>query len=418
MAKRRPGTGKKRRRTKGLQEGIYHAPGVRPAPHFTLACVDITPGAAVKDVHHALCMLWKMLQNLKRGKVADLPRHPVPHGELTVLLGVASSIFDELTLKRDVPEDLHDWASFPGPDQHDHLTFNSGIPWATGLSANPAATSLCLQCIATTGLASHRPVVEMWKLIHDHNLPLQLTSLHQGFSREDRRSWIDFHDGISNMRSPERQLAISIAADTAGPGEEWTYGGTYLTFIKLGMDLTVWRGLSRTQQEMMIGRDKLSGVPLVHQRGSTQVAKRSGCPLHPGWEVVDDPDKTFHETTKLDMHSPLGHSHVHRANHHQDTGDKVNSLRIFRQGYEFLEDIPEPPGFRPGLHFVSFQDTPERVFRILDTDTWLGGVNFAGYEEDMLPGMERFLDAHAAGVWFIPPQKTNEAFPGEELFIG
>lgn len=407
---------KRTRRSKGLQDGIYHAPGIHPAPNFCLACVQPEPGTKAKELHHALSTLWSVYRSLKRGRVADLPGHPVPTGELTTLIGYSTALFETPGLKREIPEDLEEWGHFSGPDEHDHITFNSGIPWAAGLTENLGDTALCLQFAGTSQLTIHRAIVETWKAIHDHQLPLQIRSLHQGFSREDRRSWIDFHDGISNMRSTERERAIKIASDTALPCETWTYDGTYLVFIKLAMHLDVWRGLDRKQQELLIGRDKLSGVPLVPGSRPGQPRKPRGCPISRGWEVVHG--REDHEAPKVDVDSPLGRSHIHRANHHQDTGDKVNSLRIFRQGFEFLEPIPEPPGFRPGLHFLSFQDTPERVLRILDSETWLGGVNFAGDPENQLPGMNRFLDAHAAGIWYVPPLKTNEVFPGEEIFSG
>jgi len=89
-----------------------------------------------------------------------------------------------------------------------------------------------------------------------------------------------------------------------------------------------------------------------------------------------------------------------RANHHLKPVNDHNSLRIFPQGYEFLEPLDQAPGFRTGLNFASFQDTPERLFRMLTQSTWLGGTNFGSYENDKnpLPGMDWFLSVRAAAI--------------------
>ena len=65
-------------------------------------------------------------------------------------------------------------------------------------------------------------------------------------------------------------------------------------------------------------------------------------------------------------------SHIIRANlkRAKNTGH-TDSLRIFRQGYEFVEQINEQPGFRWGLNVVSFQSTHERLYKILtQTKAW------------------------------------------------
>jgi deferrochelatase/peroxidase EfeB len=112
----------------------------------------------------------------------------------------------------------------------------------------------------------------------------------------------------------------------------------------------------------------------------------------------------------------LQRSHVQRANHHlRDTGDPA-SLRVFRQGYEFLEATDQTPGFRVGLNFVSFQDTPERIFRMLTQDRWLGRVNFGGDPDQPLPGTDRLLEVRAGAIFLVPPLVPREAFPGAHLF--
>jgi hypothetical protein len=74
------------------------------------------------------------------------------------------------------------------------------------------------------------------------------------------------------------------------------------------------------------------------------------------------------------------------------------------------------PGFRAGLDFVSFQDTPERLLRVLTQAGWLGGTNFGGDPDNPLPGMDRLLTGRAGGVFLAPPATDDETFPGSSIF--
>ena len=69
------------------------------------------------------------------------------------------------------------------------------------------------------------------------------------------------------------------------------------------------------------------------------------------------------------------------------------------------------PGFRAGLNFVSFQDTPGRLLRMLTAGGWLGGVTFGG-DEARLPELASLLSVYGAGIYFAPPVVAGEAFPG------
>ncbi|MFF5522560.1 hypothetical protein [Streptomyces coeruleorubidus] len=88
---------------------------------------------------------------------------------------------------------------------------------------------------------------------------------------------------------------------------------------------------------------------------------------------------------------------------------------MFRQGYEFFEPVAAAPGFRAGLNFVSFQDTPDRVLRVLTQRGWLGGVDFGGS-----PGPDgpagRLLSVRAGGTYLVPPVHPAAPYPGAEVF--
>ena len=59
-------------------------------------------------------------------------------------------------------------------------------------------------------------------------------------------------------------------------------GGTYMAFLRLDVDLAAWRALSRAEQELAVGRDKLTGAALV-------AVDRRGRPVAKGGFVIDPP---------------------------------------------------------------------------------------------------------------------------------
>jgi len=115
----------------------------------------------------------------------------------------------------------------------------SGLRYGDDVKINPATEKLRFNCTETQ-LAVNRAVVETWKALQEMIDPATgagptLTGFYGGFQRDDGR-WIDFHDGLSNMKSSEREGAITIKPSPIL--EQWTEGGTYLAFLRW---LTVWQ---------------------------------------------------------------------------------------------------------------------------------------------------------------------------------
>lgn len=395
-----------------LQEGIYHAPGRRPGRFFALLFLRAAPDADTARVAAALTHLWAIYGELKAGRIADLPGVQLPNPEedaMTVLLGFGRNAFELSGVGAPRPRGLGDEYLFrsaePGGGP---LLRGSGLSYAPDVHANMATEHFCVQVIADTKLAVDRAVVETWKALADAAQPaLAVTTFYVGNQRNDRRSWIDFHDGLSNLRSADREAVITI-----GPGtdEHWAVGGTYLAFLRLSVDLAGWRRLTRTDQELAVGRDKLSGCPVTGVGPDGAPLTDAGCPVVGTeiWQSENDAD--FAEPPEV-SDPVVRASHVQRANHHQRPSSDSGTRRIFRQGYEFLEWAPEAPGFRAGLNFVSFQDTPGRLLRMLTAGGWLGGMNFGG-DEERLPELAALLSVYGAGVYFVPPVVGGAAFPG------
>jgi Dyp-type peroxidase family len=398
-----------------LQEGIYHAPGMRPGRFFAILFLQASSEAPAGGT---LAALWSMYKGLKAGRVPDLDAVVVPHEDdaMTVLLGVGPNVWDLPGVTAPRPRGFSDDNLFRSPQgRGGPLLVGSGLRYAPDVVANPATEHVCVQVIADTKLAVDRAVVESWKVMADAVdvdtgvAPLSLVGFYLGFQRSDRRSWIDFHDGLSNLPSGERERVVVAKA---GADEPWCVGGTYLAFLRLAVDLPAWRRLGRRDQELMVGRNKLTGCPLVAIGDDGTLSADPACPVAGTqiWQTANDLRYAEPPATVADP--ALRASHVHRANHHQTVLEDPGSRRIFRQGYEFLEWQESAPGFRLGLNFVSFQDTPARLVRMLDTQGWLGRVNFGGDPAAQPDGMAALLSVYAAGIYFVPPHVEGEAFPG------
>ena len=360
--------------------------------------------------------LWTCYQGLKRGDVGDLGAPGVPHGHLEVLLGLGSTVFSLPQRPANAPAcPAAMRQSFAQPVQGGGgpISGNAGILYENDVAENPADAAIALQFTARTPLAVERAIVESWKLLHDDDSPaLEIRAVFYGTKRDDGRSWIDFHDGLSNLSQAERPGAILIPPPaTPGPPEQdaWTAGGTYLAFMRLYIDLAVWRSLSVARQEELVGREKLSGLPLSalgHAFGQ----------LGPHGEPPHEAD-----ASQLPVYTPLDAtmrtSHIQRANH-QDPfpggSASPTNHRIFRQGYPFLEPRDSPPGFRVGLNFVSFQSTPANLTGMLGQVGWLGGTNFGGADVDPVV----VLSARAAGFFLVAPVEGTERFPGRRALTG
>ena len=313
-----------------LQEGIYHRPGARPGRFFAIAFFRIPRAARPRTVREGLNNLWAMWQGLREGRVADLPGTTVEAGNLTVLLGYGPGVFGFDPSDRPRPEGLQDEFLFRSPKGGGGgplLGLRNHLMYADEVRENRAAENIAVQFIADSKLAVDRAIVETWKHLNDvadpenGSTPLEFTTFYTGFQRDDHRSWIDFHDGISNLRSDERELVIKIDSGEFA-------GGTYLAFLRIEVDIRIWRGLDRATQELLVGRDKITGCPLVSADG--QLRPMAGCPIDgaPIWASVNDP---IAEPDRVDD-AQLKQSHIHRANQHRPDAASRESSRIFRQG--------------------------------------------------------------------------------------
>lgn len=193
-------------------------------------------------------------------------------------------------------------------------------------------------------------------------------------------------------------------------------GGTYLAFLRIEVALEAWRALGRETQEAIVGRDKLTGSPLVavdSADGQLRPRTADSCPV-PGAAEWQRRDAFFNPPESAD--SLVEASHVHRVNQNRGAGGTSAGHRIFRQGYEYLEGLG-PDGPRLGLNFVSFQNDLEQVQQVLGLEGWLGDVNFGGPTTPRAgePRPPALMALRAGGFYAVPPRESP--FPGASLFV-
>lgn len=394
-----------------LQSGIAFEPGSRPPPHIRLVLLNVARATTASSACAAVERVWTMLAQVAEGSVRDLAGQPAAHAKATIsqfeglqlLIGFGRRLFDpaahepELTLK-------------PRPAFLSYLPAGEAPFPALPSGTIPALgeADVVLQLTGERESAVTCAAVEIWKLIVDEQLPLQVAAAYGGFGRRDGRGWLDFHDGVSNLESSQRLSALEAAADP-----EWMQGGTYMAFLRLAVDLVYWRSLERHAQELLVGRNKLSGAAVIAvERDHAGRPLPVAASFHEGpataEEVADwrDPPQTLDPLLET--------SHIHRANQNRGSAETAAGLRMFRQGYDFFDGFVDgTPSV--GLNFVSFQRDLASFHHVLHLHGWLGDANFGGpgvaSEEAVIPPLVRIL---AGGLYAVPP--VAAPFPGSTLF--
>jgi deferrochelatase/peroxidase EfeB len=188
--------------------------------------------------------------------------------------------------------------------------------------------------------------------------------------------------------------------------------------MRIAIDLQKWEETPQNIQEIIIGRDKLTGCPLVRVDSKYRPVRDTRCPVIGTSEVIDPGNEYFRDHppfTTSPLNKVLQQSHIgsNRPLDKIPIWDK-RSLRIYRQGFEFLQSTMDPPHFEVGLNFVSFQNTPERLHRTLSYQHIISQKT--RFDESM-PTLDQYFYVLAAGIFLAPPVKQDEPFPGADIFL-
>jgi Dyp-type peroxidase family len=396
-----------------LQEGIVFEADQRPAPCYRLVLLNVEPDASPKAVREALAALAEMLRDLATGTVRELVGQSVKHAkasaeqfaELRVLIGYGRRLFDR---------EIHDppLTNAPRPDFLSYLPQKPAafpaIPWSAARS-DPGECDIAIQLTGERECEVNCAAVEIWKLLTAERMPLGVVKSFSGFGRHDGRGWLEFHDGVSNLEQEQRLEAIEARSDPP-----WMEAGTYMAFLRLTIDLGAWQRLTRAEQELIVGRDKLSGAALVavarDEFGRASPVAAYTPDTHPSEEALAewrDPPQT--------MDPLLEASHIHRANQNRASAGAAGGLRIFRQGYDFFEGFT-PAGPIAGLNFVSFQRDLSSIQQLLHLPGWLGNANFGGPTGASAgePASPALIALVAGGLYALPP--AADPYAGASLF--
>jgi Dyp-type peroxidase family len=244
-------------------------------------------------------------------------------------------------------------------------------------------------------------------------------------SREEGRALIGFLDGTSNLnprRSPDDARLVFVDPDDVGtyppnppaqPGAtgpygstttgptfpsdlvqvptvepEWTRHGTYMTVRVSTFDTTPWDDRTQNEQEVAVGRFKVSGA----SRDLTDDSRH----------LEDDPAFVADQSN---LSVPLD-AHVRKAHPRRSPEDAER--RLFRRGYPLIGAAPN--GMQRGLAFIAFARTTSTQFEFIFR-AWMRNPDFpqqgAGADRllfNLLP--ETVL---CGGYYFAPPvSKSTE----------
>lgn len=196
------------------------------------------------------------------------------------------------------------------------------------------------------------------------------------------RNLFGFKDGTSNLKGEESQEELNkhLWIQPEDDQGAWAAGGSYLCFRKIKMMMEVWDEISLSEQERIIGRDKIHGAPLS------------------GGEEFSDPD--FHKMAEGGKETAI-HVDSHVALMHPENNQ---GKRMLRRGYNYLEGVDYLGRLDAGLFFIAFVRNPAENFIPV----------LARMRQDLLT---EYLQHIASGVYLaLPGVQDGDDYVGQKLF--
>jgi deferrochelatase/peroxidase EfeB len=271
----------------------------------------------------------------------------LPPSELSVIVGVGASLFDErygLASRR--PREL-ERMSFIANDRLDPAITHGDVS-LTISAGNADATNYALRQLMrrTRGVFTLRWMLEGFNTIQG--------DFGAGFA--PGRNLLGFKDGTANPDAADRDLMDDLV--WVGPKRDepvWAEGGSYQAIRIIRMFVEFWDRTRLSEQEALIGRHKLSGAPLGADEENDAI------------DYTHDPDG---DVIPLDAHIRLANPRT----------PETEKNRILRRGFSYSRGFDDAGRLDQGLLFSSFQASMRDGFLAVQER-----LNGEGLEEYILP---------------------------------
>jgi len=409
-----------------IQNGIFYEKGKKPGRSLGIIFLKYANDIDAQTAGISLLKLWNMYSGLNGDDAGEYSQNPVsPMNGLSTLIGYNRRTFSLPGALKSEPKDLIG-INFKEPNgsSKTEVLEGSSLFYDEKITINPALNDdIVIQLIANDEFSINLAIAETWRKlleINKNKSKIYLDRFYTGYGRSDNKSLLGFYDGVSNIESDARKYAIAIPPSSADKIDDWTINGTYLMYMKIGIDLEEWWKLRVDEQEAMVGSDKKTGCPLVGMDMNGKPLKDPRCPVLGTSNILQEGNESFrnHPSYNSNKNSndlgfeELKYSHIGTMRKNLDQPPwSPYSYRIFRQGYEFIEPTEAYPKIKCGLHFISFQNSAVRIAKT--TAAWNSGVYYQGGKKSF----NDFLSVLSAGFYFVPPIEKSDSFPGSSIFF-
>jgi deferrochelatase/peroxidase EfeB len=289
---------------------------------------------------------------------------------LTVTVAVGASLFDDrYGLAPAKPLQLIPMEPFPNDALEPSLRHGD---LALQFCSNTAETNIH----ALRDILKHTPdlLAPRWKI--DGFLPPHTIKT---MGKETVRNLLGFKDGTANLDAGDGKLMNELVWVEPGTAEpEWTRGGTYQVVRIIRMFVERWDRTALSEQQSIIGREKMSGAPLglADERAEPNYAG------DPKGDVI-----------------PLT-AHIRLAN---PRTAETRPNRILRRGYNYSRGLSSAGQLDMGLLFICFQSDLSAGF--LTVQARLSGEP-----------LEEYIKPVGGGYFFVlPGVRSADSFLGEGL---